>query len=106
MVPVLAEIERNGFCLDVSVLEKLGKELELEMDRLEETITRLAGEAFNFNSPKQLASVLFEKLGLKPLRKTKTGYSTDEETLTQLATQHELPAQILAYRNLSKLKST
>lgn len=106
LVPVLAEIERNGFCLDVSVLEKLGKELELEMDRLEETITRLAGEAFNFNSPKQLASVLFEKLGLKPLRKTKTGYSTDEETLTQLATQHELPAQILAYRNLSKLKST
>lgn len=106
LVPVLAEIERNGFCLDVSVLEKLGKELELEMDRLAETITRLAGESFNFNSPRQLASVLFEKLGLKPLRKTKTGYSTDEETLTQLAVQHELPAQILAYRNLSKLKST
>ncbi len=69
-------------------------------------IATLAGGEFNINSPKQLAVVLFEKLGLKPLRKTKTGYSTDEDTLTQLATQHELPAQILNYRSLSKLKST
>jgi DNA polymerase-1 len=69
-------------------------------------ITRLAGQEFNVNSPKQLASVLFDKLGLKPGRKTKTGYSTDEDTLTQLAMQHELPAQILNYRSISKLKST
>ncbi len=106
LVPVLADIERNGFRLDVNALEGLGKELEREMDRMTDTITRVAGEEFNFNSPKQLATVLFDKLGLKPLRKTKTGYSTDEETLTQLATQHELPAQVLAYRTLSKLKST
>ncbi|MGH7230590.1 MAG: DNA polymerase I [Nitrospiraceae bacterium] len=106
LVPVLAEIERNGFKLDVAALQGLGKELEREMDRMTETITRIAGEEFNFNSPKQLATVLFEKLGLKPLRKTKTGYSTDEDTLTQLAVQHELPAQILACRSLSKLKST
>src|SRR5207245_8345447 len=66
----------------------------------------LAGSEFNINSPKQLAAVLFDKMGLKPIRKTKTGYSTDEDTLTQLATQHELPAQILNYRTLSKLKST
>jgi DNA polymerase-1 len=106
LVPVLTEIERNGFALDVAALETLSKELEGELGRMMETIASLAGQEFNVNSPKQLAAVLFEKLGLKPIRKTKTGYSTDEETLTQLATQHELPAQILNYRSLSKLKST
>ncbi|HSA62647.1 MAG TPA: DNA polymerase I [Nitrospiraceae bacterium] len=106
LVPVLAEIERNGFLLDVEGLHALSKELERELDRMMEAIAGLAGGEFNINSPKQLATVLFEKLGLKPGRKTKTGYSTDEDTLTQLATQHELPAQILSYRSLSKLKST
>jgi len=106
LVPVLAEIERNGFLLDVEGLHGLSKELERELDRIMETIAGVAGGEFNINSPKQLATVLFEKLGLKPVRKTKTGYSTDEDTLTQLATQHELPAQILNYRSLSKLKST
>jgi DNA polymerase-1 len=106
LVPVLAEIERNGFALDVARLQALSKELERELDRMMVTITGLAGMEFNINSPKQLAAVLFEKLGLKPVRKTKTGYSTDEETLTQLALQHDLPAQILNYRSLSKLKST
>jgi DNA polymerase-1 len=106
LVPVLAEIERNGFLLDVEGLHALSKELERELDRIMETIAGLAGGEFNINSPKQLATVLFEKLGLKPMRKTKTGYSTDEDTLTQLATQHDLPAQILNYRSLSKLKST
>jgi len=106
LVPVLADIERNGFLLDVDGLHKLSQELELELDRMMETIARLAGGEFNINSPKQLATVLFEKLGLKPMRKTKTGYSTDEDTLTQLAIQHELPSQILNYRSLSKLKST
>jgi DNA polymerase I len=71
-----------------------------------ETIAGLAGGEFNINSPKQLAAVLFEKLGLKPVRKTKTGYSTDEDTLTQLAAQHDLPSHILNCRSLSKLKST
>lgn len=106
LVPVLAEIERNGFALDVEALEVLSKELDRELGRMMETIAGVAGQEFNINSPKQLATVLFEKLGLKPIRKTKTGYSTDEDTLTQLATQHELPAQILSYRSLSKLKST
>jgi DNA polymerase I len=106
LVPVLAEIERNGFLLDVEGLRRLSKELERDLDKMIETIEGLAGGAFNINSPKQLATVLFEKLGLKPIRKTKTGYSTDEDTLTQLATQHELPAQIVNYRSLSKLKST
>ncbi|TMQ31370.1 MAG: DNA polymerase I, partial [Nitrospirae bacterium] len=106
LVPVLAEIERNGFLLDVEGLRALSKELERELDRMIKAIEGLAGGEFNINSPKQLATVLFEKLGLKPIRKTKTGYSTDEDTLTQLATQHELPAQIVNYRSLSKLKST
>ena len=106
LVPVLAEIERNGFLLDVEGLHELSTELERELDRMMETIARSAGEEFNINSPKQLAAVLFDKLGLKPLRKTKTGYSTDEDTLSQLAAQHELPVQILNYRSLSKLKST
>jgi DNA polymerase-1 len=106
LLPVLAEIERNGFALDVSLLDAVGKEMEREIDRLIETMTRVAGQEFNPNSPRQLATVLFEKLGLKPLRKTKTGYSTDEDTLTQLATQHELPAHILTCRTLTKLKST
>jgi DNA polymerase-1 len=106
LVPVLAEIEQNGFLVDVDRLHDLGKEMEREMDRTMETIAGLAGGEFNINSPKQLAAVLFEKLGLKPVRKTKTGYSTDEDTLTQLATQHELPTHILNCRSLSKLKST
>lgn len=106
LVAVLAEIERNGFLLDVEGLHQLSKELEHDLDKMIETIQGLAGGEFNINSPKQLATVLFEKLGLKPIRKTKTGYSTDEDTLTQLATQHELPAQIVNYRSLSKLKST
>ncbi len=106
LVPVLAEIERNGFLLDVEGLRELSKELERELDQMIKRIEGLAGGEFNINSPKQLATVLFEKLGLKPIRKTKTGYSTDEDTLTQLATQHELPAQIVSYRSLSKLKST
>ena len=106
LVPVLVEIERNGFLLDVEGLHALSKELERELDRITERIAGLAGGEFNINSPKQLATVLFEKLGLKPVRKTKTGYSTDEDTLTQLAAQHELPSQILNCRSLSKLKST
>ena len=106
LVPVLAEIERNGFLLDVEGLQTLSKELERELEQMVGSIYRLAGGEFNIGSPNQLATVLFETLGLKPLRKTKTGYSTDEDTLTQLASQHELPAQILNYRTLTKLKST
>ncbi len=106
LVAVLAEVERNGFLLDVASLEGLSKELERELERIVGGITTLAGGEFNINSPRQLATVLFEKLGLKPGRKTKTGYSTDEETLTFLATQHELPGQILTCRTLTKLKST
>jgi len=103
---VLGEMEATGFRVDTDVLARLSKELESQLDRLLDEIYRKAGTEFNVNSPKQLSEVLFEKLKLPPVKKTKTGYSTDEEVLTQLALQHDLPAEILNYRSLSKLKST
>ncbi|TAL08665.1 MAG: DNA polymerase I [Nitrospirae bacterium] len=103
---VLGEMEAHGFRLDTAALARLAKELAQQLDGLLEGIYRKAGTEFNVNSPKQLSEVLFEKLQLPPTKKTKTGYSTDEEVLTQLALQHELPADILNYRSLSKLKST
>lgn len=103
---VLAQIEAAGFRLDTEALAKVGEELEQQLMRILDGIYRLAGTQFNVNSPKQLCEVLFEKLKLPPIKKTKTGYSTDEDVLTQLAVQHELPAEILNYRSLSKLKST
>ncbi|MFY9271173.1 MAG: DNA polymerase I [Candidatus Manganitrophaceae bacterium] len=106
LVPVLAEIERNGVKIDADLLSGISKELDGKLAELTGRIYRLAGVEFNINSPKQLAEVLFVKLGLPPVRKTKTGYSTDEEVLTQLAVQHELPAEILNNRQLVKLKST
>ncbi len=103
---VLGEMEANGFLVDTAVLAGLAKELEQQLAGILDEIYRKAGTEFNVNSPKQLSEVLFEKLKLAPIRKTKTGYSTDEDVLTQLALQHELPAEILNYRSLSKLKST
>ena len=106
LVPVLAEIERNGVKIDPDFLSEMSKEFDAKLAELTERIYRLAGGPFNINSPKQLCEVLFEKLKLPPIRKTKTGYSTDEEVLTQLAVRHELPAEILNNRQLVKLKST
>ncbi len=106
LIPVLADIERNGVKIDTPLLEELSLELEGKISALTETIHRLAGVEFNINSPKQLAHILFEKIGLTPIKKTKTGFSTNEEVLTQLATQHELPAEVLSIRQWVKLKST
>jgi DNA polymerase-1 len=106
LVPVLAEMEEIGIKLDVDRLSALSKELETQLSGMVERIQALAGAEFNLNSPKQLAEILFDRLGLKPVKKTKTGYSTNEEVLQQLALQHELPAEILNYRQLTKLKST
>ena len=106
LVEVLGAMELTGIKVDVDLLVALSKELEGEMERLEERIYNLGGGRFNINSPRQLQKVLFERLGLRPVKKTKTGYSTDEEVLKALSTEHELPADILTYRHLSKLKST
>ena len=103
---VLARVERNGVRVDEDELANLSAEYEKDLERIEKDIFSLAGEKFLVSSPKQLQTILFEKLNLTPLKKTKTGYSTAESVLEQLASQHELPGRILAWRQLSKLKST
>lgn len=106
LVGVLARMELNGVRVEVAELEKLGRDLERRLGIIAEQIYALAGEHFNINSPQQLATILFEKLGLPTARKTKTGYSTDMEVLSTLAGLHPLPSQVLHYRSLMKLKGT
>jgi DNA polymerase-1 len=106
LVPILSGMEDTGVALDVPYLKTLSKSFEREMAGCVGEIHAVAGEPFNVNSPKQLAVILFEKLKLPVVRKTKTGFSTDEEVLQKLSSQHPLPAKIVAYRELAKLKST
>jgi DNA polymerase-1 len=106
LVPVLAAMERHGIRVDPARLEEFSKELDGTLVGLTRQIYSLAGGEFNIGSPKQLAQVLFEKLKLPPIKKTKTGYSTDADVLEQLALGHELPAKIIEHRTLAKLKST
>ncbi len=108
LVPVLAKMEMNGIRVDRQVLQRLSREFEGELAQIEQEIYRLAGEHFNIHSSQQLGRILFEKLGLPVQKKTqkRTGYSTDVEVLTTLATSHPLPDQILRHRTLAKLKST
>jgi DNA polymerase-1 len=106
LIAVLAAMERQGIRVDPGRLADFSRELELALERTTQEIYRLAGEEFNIGSPKQLATVLFEKLKLPPVKKTKTGYSTDADVLEQLALGHELPAKIVEHRTLAKLKST
>jgi DNA polymerase I len=103
---VLAKIEMNGVKIDVDLLKEFSKELEVQLRQRMDRIYELAGEAFNINSSQQLGKILFDKLKLPVIKRTKTGYSTDVDVLTKLALQHDLPLEILTYRNLSKLKST
>ncbi len=106
LVPVLAALERRGMALDVEVFRQMAGRLEGELATLERECTILAGGEFNLNSPHQLAEVLFERLKLPVVKRTKTGYSTDAEVLEVLAAEHELPRKLLEYRELAKLKST
>ena len=103
---VLADMETCGVRIDMELLAGLSKECERKIGNLTEQIFRLSGKEFNLNSPKQLSQVLFEDLKLPTIKKTKTGFSTDEGVLTILAPKHEVPALILEYRQLAKLKST
>ncbi|MEG2377594.1 MAG: DNA polymerase I, partial [Clostridia bacterium] len=103
---VLADMQLVGMRVDRSALVELGNMLAKRMDTLLTDIYRFAGEEFNVQSPKQLGEILFERLGLTPLRKTKSGYSTDADVLKKLAAQHEIIPLILEYRQYSKLKST
>ena len=106
LVEVLAHMEYNGFKVDLQVLEELGDEFQREIDNLTKDIYALAGSEFNINSPKQLGEILFDKLGLPVIKKTKTGYSTNAEVLDKLKGQHEIIDKILKYRQMVKLKST
>ncbi|MHB9130651.1 MAG: DNA polymerase I [Armatimonadota bacterium] len=106
LISVLAEMEWRGIAIDIPHLENLSAELGKTIYHLEGEIYQLAGETFTINSPKQLQTILFEKLQLRKGRKTKTGYSTDAETLQGLAEQHEIVQKLLSYRELTKLKST
>ncbi|WP_436877755.1 DNA polymerase I [Siccibacter turicensis] len=107
LVPVLSRIERNGVKIDPAVLHKHSEELTLRLAELEQKAHEIAGEAFNLSSTKQLQTILFEKQGIKPLKKTPGGApSTSEEVLEELALDYPLPKVILQYRGLAKLKST
>jgi len=106
LLEVLAEIELNGVYVDRKHLKELSSKIDKQLLHLEKDIYVLADEEFNINSPKQLSVILFEKLKLPVVKKTKTGYSTDVSVLEQLAVEHKLPEQVLSYRQLAKLKST
>jgi len=112
LVPVLARMERCGFYIDAEFLDTYSNELAKTAKDLAAELYLAAGGEFNVNSPKQLQALLFDRLklqevaGLKRLKRTKTGYSTDESVLQQLAASHPIPKLIVAYREVSKLKNT
>ncbi|MCG3086150.1 DNA polymerase I [Anoxybacillus sp. LAT_35] len=103
---ILAQMEFYGVKVDVDRLEQMGKEFTAQLEQIEQRIYELAGTTFNINSPKQLGTILFEKLQLPIVKKTKTGYSTSADVLEKLAPYHEIIEQILHYRQLGKLQST
>jgi DNA polymerase-1 len=104
LIPVLFEMEKKGIKLDLKFLKKFSEELGEALDLQEKKIHALAGEKFNVGSPKQLGVILFEKMGLEVIKKTKTGYSTDNDVLEKL--DHPIAKEIVEYREIAKLKST
>ena len=106
LIPVIAAIEQRGICVNAERLTRLRDEVEKEKATLEFEIYRLAGQSFNINSPRQLAHILFDLLGLKPIKKKKTLYSTENSVLIKLAKEHPLPDRIIQFREKAKLIST
>lgn len=106
LLEVLAKMEMNGVNLDLKLLKKLSENSAEELEVLTRQIYQEAGEEFNINSTKQLAEILFQKMQLPVIRRTKTGYSTDVSVLEKLAVSYKLPRMILSYREVTKLKST
>ncbi|MFH1594407.1 MAG: DNA polymerase I [Candidatus Omnitrophota bacterium] len=106
LIDVLTDIEWWGVSINAAYLKELSRDMEKEIKKLQRSIYVHAGETFNINSPKQLQGILFEKLKMPVIKRTKTGASTNEEVLKVLSEQAELPKEILRYRALAKLKST
>lgn len=106
LVRVLFAMEKHGIMIDVDFFRELSRMLERELEDLEKEIFGLAGLKFNIRSPKQLSDVLFKHMGLPPVKKTKTGYSTDSEVLAKLAEKYEIARLLLSFRELDKLRST
>lgn len=108
LISVLAEMEREGVFLNVSFYKQLETEFAKELDFIEAEVVKICGDKINLRSPKQVGELLFEKLGLPVIRKTKTGYSTDAEVLTELVSMNlnPIPEMLLKYRELEKLQST
>ena len=106
LIRVLSDIERQGVALDLDFFAAMSERMSAELETIERECYILAGEEFNLNSPRQLSSILFEKLELPVIKRTKTGYSTDAEVLETLAAEHDLPRRLIEYRELAKLKST
>ena len=106
LADVLAEMEFNGMALDLKTLDEMGQDLKGRITALENEIYEHAGMSFNINSPKQLGEVLFEKLSLPVIKKTKTGYSTNADVLEKLSDAHPIIKSIMEYRTLTKLYST
>lgn len=106
LVEVLADMEHHGVRVDVARLRSLSAELRERVYDLQDEIHRLAGREFNIDSPKQLSKILFDELKLPVIKRTKSGASTDQEVLEELADRHEICAQIVEYRQLTKLKGT
>ncbi|CAH0140121.1 DNA polymerase I [Peribacillus simplex] len=103
---ILANMEWQGIKVDIGRLKNMGQELAIRLRNIEARIFDLAGEVFNINSPKQLGAILFEKLELPVMKKTKTGYSTSADVLEKLESKHDIVKEILLYRQLGKLQST
>jgi len=106
LAPILARLESTGVRIDAEFFAALSREIDARLTEMDGEIFELAGHEFNPNSPAQLAEVLFDEIGLKPIRKTKTGYSTASDVLETLAAEHPLPAKIIEYRQLAKFKGT
>jgi DNA polymerase-1 len=106
LVEVLAHMECAGVKVDRHILHDLSRDFDKRLATIMKKVHELAGEPFNINSPQQLSHILFDRLNLPPVKKTKTSFSTDNEVLQILSEQHPLPAEILEYRTLAKLKGT
>ena len=106
LIPILSKMQKQGVKIQIKTLKSLHKTVDKKCESFKGKIFKIAGKEFNLNSPQQLAAILFDDLGITPLKRTKTGYSTNEEVLDKLSHQYPITGLILEYRHLNKLKTT